>query len=103
MTIRAGVAGDSRFVISVSDTGIGIAAEDIATTLAPFGQVDGSLSRKHEGTGLGLPLVKSLVELHGGTLEIVSEPGIGTNVHARFPAARILDKRQAALEPAGVA
>ncbi len=103
VTTRAGVAGDGRFVISVSDTGIGIAAEDIATTLAPFGQVDGSLSRKHEGTGLGLPLVKSLVELHGGTLEIVSQPGIGTNVHARFPAARILERTEGAKEPAGAA
>ena len=92
VTVRAGIAGDGCFVLTVSDTGIGMEEDEIVTALTPFSQVESSLVRKHDGTGLGLPLAKSLVELHGGTLEIVSEPGVGTNVHARFPAARIVEK-----------
>ena len=53
-----------------------------------FGQIDGALNRAHEGTGLGLPLCKALVEQHGGTLEMQSELGVGTTVTVRFPAAR---------------
>ncbi|HNB28013.1 MAG TPA: ATP-binding protein, partial [Alphaproteobacteria bacterium] len=50
-----------------------------------FGQIDSQFNRKYEGTGLGLPIVKGIVELHGGTLEIKSEPGKGTTVVVRFP------------------
>ncbi len=71
--------------IQVRDTGIGIAKEDIATALAPFGQVDGSLGRKHEGTGLGLPLAARFIELHGGGLTLESERGAGTTVTITFP------------------
>jgi signal transduction histidine kinase len=78
------------FIVEVSDTGIGIAAEDIPKALTPFGQVDSKISRKHEGTGLGLPLVKHLVELHGGSLSIASEPNIGTVVTVFLPAMRIV-------------
>jgi len=53
--------------------------------LAPFGQIDSQFTRKYEGTGLGLPIVKGIVELHGGTLEITSEPSQGTSVIVRFP------------------
>ncbi|MCH7543062.1 MAG: HAMP domain-containing protein [Proteobacteria bacterium] len=77
--------------ISVADTGIGIEKDEIPRVLAPFGQVDGSLSRKYEGTGLGLPLVKSFVELHGGSLDIQSGIGVGTTVTIRFPAERVLE------------
>ena len=79
---------DGAIAISIADTGIGIAKEDIPRILAPFGQVDSSLSRKYEGTGLGLPLVKSFIDLHGGSLEIQSEIGVGTTVTIRFPAYR---------------
>ncbi len=103
VTVRAGIAGDGGFRISISDTGIGMAAEDIATALTPFAQVESSFSHKQDGTGLGLPLVKSLVELHGGTLEIVSEPGVGTNVHAWFPAARIIESEASPNQSAGAA
>ncbi len=58
--------------------------------LAPFAQAEGSLTRSREGTGLGVPLVKALAELHGGTLAIESEEGLGTNVTVRLPAARVL-------------
>ncbi|NQV83802.1 MAG: PAS-domain containing protein [Rhodospirillales bacterium] len=74
--------------ISVSDTGIGIKPEHIATVLEPFGQVADIYSRPFEGTGLGLPLSKSLLELHGGSLHIASQPEQGTTVTATFPASR---------------
>lgn len=72
--------------IAVIDSGIGIAEHDIPKALAPFTQVDGTLSRTHEGTGLGLPLAKHMTELHGGTLSIVSRPGHGTTVFVDLPA-----------------
>jgi len=97
VTVREEVMSDGRFLLAVSDTGIGISAEDIPVALSPFGQVESSLTRKHQGTGLGLPLVKSLTEAHGGTIEIESAPNIGTTVKVFMPAGRVLG---AALEPA---
>ena len=76
---------DGSLVIAVKDSGIGMSAEDIPKALAPFGQVDGRLSRKYEGTGLGLPLTKALIELHDGVMTLRSEPGNGTEVEIRFP------------------
>ena len=70
---------------TVSDTGIGIDEKEMHVALAPFGQIDSQFNRKYEGTGLGLPIVKGIVELHGGTLEIRSQPGDGTTVTVRFP------------------
>jgi PAS domain S-box-containing protein len=78
--------GRGAMVLRVSDTGIGIAGEDVAKVLAPFGQVESALSRTVPGTGLGLPLTKHLVELHGGSLAIESELGKGTVVTVRLPA-----------------
>jgi PAS domain S-box-containing protein len=83
-------------VLIVRDTGIGIAEEDLAQALMPFGQVDSTLSRRHEGTGLGLPLTKSLVELHGGTLSVDSTVGVGTSVIVRLPAWRAVKRPSAA-------
>ena len=71
--------------LSVSDTGIGMRKDEIARVLKPFVQVDGSLSRRHGGIGLGLPLAKAIAELHGGTLAITSTPGSGTTVTIRLP------------------
>jgi len=76
---------DNRFIIEVKDTGVGIAPKDISKVMATFGQVENQLSRKYEGTGLGLPLTKKLVELMGGTLEIESEVNVGTNVTISLP------------------
>ncbi len=73
--------------VEIADTGIGMSAEEIQIALTPFGQVDSRLERKYDGTGLGLPLAQSLTELHGGTLEVESDPGIGTVVRMRFPRA----------------
>jgi signal transduction histidine kinase len=78
--------------LEVSDTGIGMNASDLARALEPFGQVDSALSRKYEGTGLGLPLAKQLVELHGGTLAIRSEPRVGTTVTITLPAERMMER-----------
>ncbi len=72
--------------IAVSDTGIGIAAADIEKVLKPFVRLESAFNANVEGSGLGLPLVKSLVELHGGSLEIESRPAAGTTVGVRFPA-----------------
>jgi signal transduction histidine kinase len=71
----------------------------VAVALTPFAQVDSKLAREYEGTGLGLPLVKSFVELHGGSLSIDSRPGAGTSVTARFP--RMREDALAAPAPAG--
>jgi signal transduction histidine kinase len=71
---------DDGVDIQVTDSGIGMSSSDIELALAPFGQVDSALSRQHAGTGLGLPLSKSLAELHGGSLKIDSTPGEGTTV-----------------------
>ncbi|MEX2008885.1 MAG: ATP-binding protein, partial [Dongiaceae bacterium] len=89
-TLRAWSSHGSGFVFQVVDNGVGIAPEDIPKAFSRFGQIDGSLSRKHEGTGLGLPLSKALVEQHGGSLDLQSGVGVGTTVTVRFPAARIL-------------
>ena len=74
----------------VKDTGIGIAPEDIEKVMKPFTQADGALSRVYEGTGLGLPLTKALIEMHQGTFELDSEQGVGTTAVVRFPADRAL-------------
>ncbi|HTZ36489.1 MAG TPA: ATP-binding protein [Stellaceae bacterium] len=85
----------------VRDSGGGMTAAEIAIALEPFGQIDGGLSRRYEGTGLGLPLARRLVELHGGTLRIRSAKGRGTRVTVLLPAARVLpDRRGAAMAAA---
>ena len=74
-------------------------AADIPKALSPFVQVDSSLSRKREGTGLGLPLTKSMIEMQGGTLEIQSEPGVGTVARLAFPPDRIIRNGGAEILP----
>ncbi len=90
VTLGAWCRMDSGYVFQIIDTGIGIAPEDIPKALSRFGQVDGDLDRQYEGTGLGLPLTRALVELHGGVLELQSEVGVGTTVTVCFPAKRIV-------------
>jgi PAS domain S-box-containing protein len=92
ITIEAGFEHENGMVVRISDTGIGMSSDEIEVAMMPFGQVDSSLARKYEGTGLGLPLTKMLVELHGGRLELESETGVGTTVNIRFPAGRVRDK-----------
>jgi signal transduction histidine kinase len=95
VSVRYSGAG-AGVAIAVSDTGIGMTDKDIPVALARFGQIDSRLSRKHTGTGLGLPLSKGLAELHGGTLDIESEVGVGTVVTVQFPPERVMALRKAA-------
>jgi PAS domain S-box-containing protein len=81
-------AGDG--LLTIADNGIGIPADQLDKVVKPFHQADASLARKYEGVGLGLSLVAGLMELHGGSLAIVSAPNAGTTVTLRFPAARVL-------------
>ncbi|MBT4710279.1 MAG: PAS domain S-box protein [Alphaproteobacteria bacterium] len=85
ITVGAHVIHDGCVEIWVSDTGIGMDKNDIAKAMTAFGQVDGALNRSFEGTGLGLPLVKSQLEAHGGMLIVASARGTGTTMTIRFP------------------
>jgi signal transduction histidine kinase len=76
---------DGTSAITVSDTGIGMNADEIARALDPFSQIDSSIAHTHRGTGLGLALVKNLVELHGGELRVESRPHLGTAVTVVLP------------------
>ena len=88
VTVTARSCDDGSLEIAVSDTGIGILEEELPNLTQPFYQVDRSFGRKFDGTGLGLALVKSLLELHDAELLIASEFGVGTTVTCRFPAHR---------------
>ncbi len=90
VTMKTWSGSDAGYVFQIADTGIGIAAEDTHKALAAFTQIDSDLSRKYEGTGLGLPLAKALTELHGGSLDLQSEVGVGTTITVRFSAERIM-------------
>jgi signal transduction histidine kinase len=88
-SIAVSAAADGGLSVTIRDTGIGMSDEEINDALELFRQVDNSLSRRFEGTGLGLPLAVQLTELHGGTVTVESTPGTGTVVVVRFPASRI--------------
>ncbi len=90
ITFRAWCRANRGFVFQVVDTGIGMAASDIPKALSKFGRIDSVLSRKYEGTGLGLSLSKALIELHGGSLDLQSEVGVGTTVTVRLPTNRMI-------------
>ncbi len=89
-SVTASIAdtAEGGLVLAVADTGIGMAAHEIPKALEPFGQISGPMSRRHQGTGLGLPLVRSFADLHQAAMAIESRPGIGTRVSITFPAAR---------------
>ena len=89
MTIAGERAAGGGYALTVQDSGIGMTEEDIHKALTPFGQVENKMTATHNGTGLGLPLAKAMLELHGGTLDITSEPGRGTCLTLNFPADRI--------------
>jgi signal transduction histidine kinase len=94
ITVSAAADTERGFAITIRDTGIGISKEDIARVLQPFEQVESSLSRSHNGTGLGLPLTAAMMALHGGAIEIASDIGAGTSVTIRFPPERLVDAAQ---------
>jgi signal transduction histidine kinase len=87
---------DGGVAITVADTGIGIAQKDIPRALERFGQVDSTLARKYEGAGLGLPLAKHFMEMHGGTLTLESTVNVGTTVTVTLPASCALATASAA-------
>jgi PAS domain S-box-containing protein len=89
VTTTARIDDDGQFVLTVTDTGIGIAPEDMDKAMEPFGQINSSLSCEQEGTGLGLSLTKALVELHGGELELKSELHKGTQAIVTLPPYRV--------------
>ena len=88
VTLASHIRPGERIEISVADTGIGMTAEEVEIALRPFGQVATVLTKNHEGVGLGLPLTRSLTELHGGELLVESCPGKGTTVRVVMPAWR---------------
>ena len=90
VAVRAARGPEGSVLLSVADSGIGIAEDDIPSVLKPFSQVESAFSRSHEGTGLGLPLAKSFIEAHGGRLEIDSTVGRGTRVTLHIPAQRAI-------------
>ncbi len=86
VTMAAALLDDGGLELTVADTGIGISPTQLPLVMQPFRQVENAMCRGHEGTGLGLPLAKALVELHGGSLVIESEPGRGTLARIQLPA-----------------
>ena len=87
--IDAEVDDKGGLCISITDTGIGLTESELEKALAPFGQVDTDHNRDGSGTGLGLTLVKSLIELHGGVFDMVSQKNIGTTATITFPEKRV--------------
>src|SRR4029077_2605797 len=85
ITVTGRFDPEDGVAVTVSDTGIGIPEADLERVLKPFEQVDSSLSRQHQGTGLGLPLVKAIMEMHGGSVRLRSTLGAGTAVTGVFP------------------
>ena len=90
ITVTGRFDPEDGLAVTVADTGIGIPEGDLARVLKPFEQVDSSLSRQHQGTGLGLPLVKAIMEMHGGRLRLKSTLGSGTAVTVVFPPERAI-------------
>jgi two-component system cell cycle sensor histidine kinase PleC len=83
------ITANGRYRCTIADTGIGIDPGDLSRIFEPFVQIDSALNRKYGGTGLGLPLSRMLVDLHGGTIEIESTPGMGTIATVELPAERV--------------
>lgn len=85
VTVKALTTPEGGVEIVVADTGVGMSEDEVAIALTPFGQVDASHARWREGTGLGLPIARALVQLHGGGMTILSEKSVGTEVHVILP------------------
>ncbi len=90
ITLRAELKAPQGLCITVGDTGVGMTKQELEIALEQFGQIDNELSRNHSGTGLGLPITRSLVELHGGELEIDTRKGVGTSAHVWIPLTRVV-------------
>ena len=90
VALRTRLRGNGALQVTVTDTGIGMSPPEIDVALTPFGQVGAIHGRLHQGTGLGLPISKAVIELHGGSFEVRSEPGKGTAVSFTLPAERVI-------------
>jgi signal transduction histidine kinase len=101
-SIRAEVTSgaDGEVTMTVHDTGIGIAPEDIEMVTAPFGRLHVARTKQFEGTGLGLAISKAIVEAHGGRLVLTSQVGLGTSASVHLPGYRTVDAPAQTLEPA---
>ena len=97
VTAEATIRPDGM-VLVVTDTGVGMSADQIPLALEPFGQVENGFAKSYDGTGLGLPLARELIALHGGTLELESVPGEGTKAMITLPTARIMRRSDVAAE-----
>jgi signal transduction histidine kinase len=93
VVISVGLTPDGGVAFAVRDTGPGMTADEISVALEPFGQVEAEYTRRYEGTGLGLPIARRLIELHGGSLHVDSEKGHGTTVTVTLPALRVVAER----------
>ena len=92
VAVVIGCAAGKGVFFEIKDNGIGMSGEEIALALEPFSQVDNSLIKSYEGTGLGLPLAKRLIEPHGGCMTIKSAHGMGTTVRITLPDERVVSK-----------
>jgi len=93
VSLSGAPAADGSYRLCVRDTGIGMTENEIAIALTPFGQNHNKMAGRREGTGLGLPLAKAMIELHGGNLTVESQPNRGTAVTLIFPAERVVRGR----------
>ena len=98
--LKAGWTASGGQYVSVKDTGPGIPEEEIPIVLASFGQGSNSIKSAEQGAGLGLPIAKSLVDLHGGTFTLKSKLRIGTEVVVTFPPERVMSALAPLTEPA---
>ncbi|HSE77081.1 MAG TPA: ATP-binding protein, partial [Alphaproteobacteria bacterium] len=89
IVVAAHHTADGGVAIAVADNGVGMTPSDIKRAMELFGQANSHTSRRNDGAGVGLPLTKRLIELHGGALDIDSEPGAGTRVELKFPPSRV--------------
>ncbi len=99
VVINVRVKSDGGLTLEIIDTGVGIPDQDLERILKPFEQVHGPLDRPHQGCGLGLPIVKSLADLHGCSTKILSQVGLGTCIRIGFPAERVLRPAKGAALP----
>ena len=89
VTVSAALTEEGGLAVAVSDTGIGMSPDEQVRAMEPFSQIDNAMNRRQKGTGLGLPLTRRLVELHGGRLRMDSVPGCGTTITLYFPPERL--------------
>lgn len=89
INVRTEFTPQNELVIIITDTGIGMDNDQIKQAIKTFGQIESGIARSYEGTGLGLPLVNALVEMHGGHFRLKSKPSVGTSAIIALPSHRV--------------